>query len=184
MKKRYKILIVILILIALTSFYSVAYSYFSSNTDMNSTGVGIAKFIFNTDSLDEFQLSLTDLKPGDTKEYDFSVNNNILDKKSDVTIQYQITLKTYHLMPININLYKVNETNEEIVMTCDESYDRNDQNELVCSSPIQEITYSELEGFDAYKLKVDFPSEYDAAIYSELVDYLTINISSWQKVGE
>jgi hypothetical protein len=87
-------------------------------------------------------------------------------------------------MPININLYKVNEANEEIVMTCDESYDRNDQNELVCSSPIQEITYSELEGFDAYKLKVDFPSEYDAAIYSELVDYLTINISSWQKVGE
>lgn len=183
MKKKYKILMIILILVAGTSFYSVAYSFFHSNVDMNSTGIGIAKFVFNTDNLDEFQLALTDLKPGDVKDYDFSVSNNILDKKSDVTIQYQMIIKTYHLIPVNINLYRVIGLNEELIMSCDESYERNEQNELVCASPIQEITYSETE-FDAYKLKIEFPSEYDDSIYSELVDYLNVEINSWQKVGE
>ena len=183
MKKRYRILMVLLILIVGTSFFSVAYSYFNSRVEIGSTGIGIAKFIFNTDNLDEFQLSLTDLKPGDVKEYDFSVSNNILDSKSDVTIQYQMVIKTYHLIPVNINLYRITGLEEELVMSCDESYERNEQNELVCASPLQEITYGE-EGFDAYKLRVEFPSDYGDSIYSELVDYLDIGISSWQKVGE
>jgi hypothetical protein len=40
--------------------------------------------------------------------------------------------------------------------------------------------YSVLK-LDNYKLKVTFPSQYNGEVYSDLVDYINIEIKSWQK---
>jgi hypothetical protein len=154
---------------------------FNSNSSLISTDQNIAKFIFNTESLDQLELSLVDLNPGDTKEYLFSVSNNSSGSTSNVSIQYQMTIKTYHLVPLVIELYRLNGSTEELVSTCDETYTRISNNELICNVPIQEMSYSS-SILDNYKLKVGFPSEYNDETYSDLVDYINIEIKSWQKI--
>lgn len=180
---KYKVVIILCILILPIFCYGLTYSIFRSDANLNSNGQAVAKFIFNAESLDEFQLSLTDLKPGDNKEYPFAVSNNYSGNKSDVTVEYQISIKTYHLVPLTIDLYKLNGETEELLLTCDETYTRNERNELVCTTSIQEMGYSD-EELDNYKIKVNFSSEYSDAVYSDLVDYINIDMKSWQKTKD
>jgi hypothetical protein len=143
----------------------------------------VAKFVFNAQSLDQIQLPLIDLNPGSTKEYTFAVSNNYAGTLSDVTIEYQMTIETYHLIPLVIELYKMNGETEELILTCDENYTRNSENELICNSSTQEMGYSTLK-LDNYKLKVTFPNQYNGEAYSDLVDYINIEIKSSQKTGD
>ena len=80
----------------------------------------------------------------------------------------------------NIELYKDND--KEAVMTCnDKSYSRNSDNILVCNSSVWEMAHKSTET-EKFKIKVTFPSEYNSYDYAELVDYIDISISSWQKI--
>lgn len=183
MKRKYK-LIIISSLLALFFGAGITYSIFTSNASLISADQNIAKFIFNSQALTELDISLTDLKPGDTKIYNFSVSNNYMEKISNVSIQYQMIIKTYHFIPITIQLYKVfGEDNEQLAFTCDETYSRSSENELICNTPIFEMGYSSLN-IDNYKIKIEFPSEYNTEEYSDLVDYINIEINSWQKLGD
>ncbi|MGE5456026.1 MAG: hypothetical protein ACM3O4_02870 [Ignavibacteriales bacterium] len=181
MEKKKRIVIILFVLSFLTLGYGVAYSFFNSNTTLSSNDTDIASFIFNAESLDEFQLSLNDLKPGDNVEYPFSVSNNYMGKVSNVSVDYKITLKTYHLLPLIIELYKVDGETEELVLTCDETYERDLNNEIVCETPSQELGHVSGK-LDDYKLKIRFQDTYDDAIYADLVDYLNIKLESWQKI--
>lgn len=183
MKMKYRILIILSVLIMFTTYYGLAYSFFNSDSTLDPSDKNIAKFIFNSESLDQFQLSLIDLYPGDTKEYEFSVSNSNLEIRSDVSVEYQMTFKTYHFIPLIIELYKLNGESEELILTCDETFSRSDQNELICDAPIQDMAYSS-EGLDNYKVKVKFPNEYNDETYSDLVDYLNIELKSWQKIND
>ena len=78
---KYKLLTIVLLLAMILFGCGITYSFFNSNVTMKNIDRGIAKFVFNTKSLDELELSIIDLKPGETKEYDFSITNNDLDKK-------------------------------------------------------------------------------------------------------
>jgi hypothetical protein len=78
---------------------------FHSDAILESDNQDIAKFIFNAESLDQIELALIDLNPGDSEEYSFSVSNNYSGNISGVTIEYQIIIKTYHLVPLIIELY-------------------------------------------------------------------------------
>jgi hypothetical protein len=181
MKRKRKILIIIVTLILLLFCSGITYSIFNSNAVLNSSDQAIAKFIFNAESLEQLELPLVDLNPGDNEEYPFSVSNSYSGKISNISVQYQMTIKTYHLVPLVLELYKLNGENEELIMTCDENYTRNEQNELICTTPIQELVHSS-EKLDNYKMKVSFPNEYNDEAYSDLVDYINIEIKSWQKI--
>ncbi len=180
---KHKIFIVLIILVALTLVSGITYSIFHSTAKLNSNDQHLAKFIFNTETPDSLEFSLTDLNPGDTEEYLFSVSNNDLDKISDVLVEYTLTIKTYHFAPFDIELYKLNNEEEELILVCDESYTRNEENLLICNTPNVELGY-EVEKTDNYKLKVSFPSEYDDEVYSNLVDFINIEIKSWQKLED
>lgn len=180
---KYKILIIMFVLILLIFGSGITYSIFHSNSTLNSNDQDIAKFVFNAESLNQLQLPLIDLNPGADEEYTFSVSNNYSENTSDVSVEYQMTIKTPHLVPLIIELYKLNGENEEFILTCDETYTRNSQNELICNTPIQEMGYSSLK-LDNYKLKVRFLGEYNDEAYSDLVDYINIEIKSWQKIEE
>ena len=82
-------------------------------------------------------------------------------------------------MPLNITLYD-SENNE--VMVCDETFSRDDNNELVCESETMEMPYQE-NVQDDYSLKIDFPIEYNSYEYSSLIDYLNIEVISSQKTS-
>ena len=80
-------------------------------------------------------------------------------------------------MPLLIELYK----NNELVMTCDEEYSRNSDNALVCNSDIWNLEHDSTKT-DDFKIKISFPKEYNNLEYIDLVDYIDIDISSWQKL--
>lgn len=181
MVKKYKILLVMFIMAMVLFSSGITYSIFTSSSNLN-VDQEIASFIFEAEKKDHLELNLTDLKPGVSKEYNFSVANNDSNTVSDVTIEYKIIIKTFHFMPLNIELYKIGEK-EELLMRCDESYNRNASNHIVCNSDIQTMTYSE-EMKDDYKLKVTFESAYNNEVYAELVDFIDLEINSWQKLKD
>lgn len=174
---KYKVLISLFIVMFFIFGIGITYSYFSSDIGLNSVDQRIAKFVFDTETLDRLELPLIDLTPGQSEEYNFSVSNSSDDNLSDVNIEYQLTILTPHFTPLIIELYK----DDSLVFSCDESYSRNENNELVCNSPVQELSYED-EDMDNYKLKITFDGSYNDEMFSNLIDYINIEIKSYQKV--
>lgn len=183
MKIKYKIFI-ILFLAVMTLFCSgITYSIFNSTATLNTVNNKIAKFVFNASKLDLIEIPLVDMAPGSVEEYLFAVTNSSQDTISNITIEYQITIKTYHFIPLVIELIDIDGEEESLIMKCDETYSRNSSNEIVCNSDVLTMSYDD-EILDNYKLKVSFPIEYNSSEYSNLVDYIDLEISSWQKLEE
>lgn len=174
---KYKILLTLFLLTLLIMGFGLTYSFFYS-TNSSSVNQQIAKFVFNTEMTDELKLPLIDLEPGFTKDYNFQVSNSNESAISNVTIEYTMTIKTYHLIPLTIELYKGDDSTPLLI--CDES-GRNSFNEVVCNVDPQEMPYTS-EALDNYRLKITFPSEYNSEIYSGLVDYIDLEIKSSQKI--
>ncbi len=182
MKKKIFLIVFLLILIVLG--LGVTYSAFSSENKLI-VNQEIASFIFETEQTDHISLALSDLKPGDETSYNFKVSNNKKVEEeinvSNVTINYQILISTFHFMPLDIELYKGED--ETPLLVCNETFNRNDNNEIVCTTEIQNMEFS--NGItDDYKLNVKFDKKYNSEEYSDLVDSIDIEIKSWQKVGE
>ncbi len=158
----------------------VTYSFFNSESTLFANQ-DIAKFVFEAEETNSISVPITDLNPGDSTSISFEVTNNVDEVVSQVTINYQCIIKTYHLMPLEIKLFKTGSV-EELILTCDESYSRDGDNQLVCNSLIQEMPYDN-KILDSYRLDVKFPEAYNDDDYSDLVDYIDIDIRSWQDIG-
>lgn len=177
-KTRLKIIVMLVSSIVLICGSGITYSLFTSSSRLVANQK-IAQFVFNATKTDVIELPIANLNPGAKSEYKFQVTNNIDNKRSDVTIKYQMTIKTFHFMPLEINLYKENE--ETPLLTCEES-SRNTDNEVVCNTEVQTMDYK-LNATDNYKLVIEFPEEYNDDTYMDLVDYIDIEIKSWQAIG-
>lgn len=183
MRRQYRILGFLLILIVITFSSGLTYSFFHSHSILNSNNTNIAKFVFNTEELDELELPLVDLKPGFNSEYLFSIKNSLDESISDVTLEYQLVIKTFQLVPLKINLYKISNEEEELITTCDNTTSRDSEtNEVICNTEIMTLEHSQ-SNLDDYKISVEFPSEYNDEIYANLVDYINVEATSWQKIG-
>ena len=177
---KYKFLLIILLLCLIPFSSGITYSIFHSENLLAIQDQEIAEFVFESVRTNHFELDFNSLKPGDTKEFEFQVANSDLTSISNVTIEYQITIKTFHFMPLIIELYK----DDEVVMTCDETPSRTTNNKfLVCNSPIWNMSHNS-ESLDNYKLKITFDDKYNSLEYSDLVDFIDVDISSWQKIKE
>ena len=172
---KYKIIMTIIILEFLVLGVGLTYSYFTSNGNASTVDQRLAHFVFNTETLNQLELPLIDLTPGIENSYDFSISNTSDDVTSDVSIGYELTILTPHYAPLIIELYK----DEELVLSCDETYSRNDNNELVCNTLPQELSHDN-EYTDEYQLVVTFDEEYTDEEYSDLIDYINIDIKSYQ----
>lgn len=177
-KTRLKIIVMLVSSIVLICGSGITYSLFTSSSRLVANQK-IAQFVFNATKTDVIELPIANLNPGAKSEYKFQVTNNIDNKRSDVTIKYQMTIKTFHFMPLEINLYKENE--ETPLLTCEES-SRNSENEVVCNTAVQTMDYK-LNATDNYKLVIEFPEKYNDDSYTDLVDYIDIEIKSWQAIG-
>ena len=174
---KYKVLVGIILIEFLVLSVGLTYSYFNATSTASTVDQRLAHFVFDTETLDRLELPLIDMSPGVENTYNFSISNTSNDITSDVSIIYELTILTPHYTPLIIELYK----GEDLVLTCDESYSRNDNNELVCNSLPQELSHDD-EYSDDYQLRVTFDEEYDDEEYSNLIDYINIDIKSYQKV--
>lgn len=176
MKNRVAVIFILFCLIICCS--KITYSLFTSESSFSIKNMGIAEFIFEANRTNHIELDFMDLKPGDTKEYLFEVTNTKNNIITNVTTEYQITVKTFHFMPLLIELYK----GDKQVMVCNEDYSRNEENALICNSDIWEMKHNAIEK-ENFMIKLSFPEKYNSNNYTELVDYIDIDISSWQKIG-
>jgi predicted ribosomally synthesized peptide with SipW-like signal peptide len=176
MNKRNKIYTILILIIVTFLTVGGTYSYFNSSTKMSSDP-DLAKFVFNSELLTEIDVPILDIYPGAKQEYFFQVQNTDQDQTSDVTVEYVITIKTYHFMPLEIKLYY----DEEVILVCDEEESRNEFNELVCKTTPKEFTYEENVTRD-YLLEVTFDELYNTTDYKDIVDFLKIELNSYQKI--
>lgn len=180
MKKKKKIIILsVLVLLVLTA--GITYSVFYSSANITIPDQNIAKFIFDSKPSNNIEIVLNDLKPGTNEDIKFTVVNNDEEGVSQVNIEYEITLKTYHFIPLELKLYKIVNEEEVFISQCNETYSRNEKNELVCNSPVQ-LMELEVNTQDNYKLKINYPKVYNDITYSELTDFINLEIKSWQKL--
>lgn len=177
-----KIMIIVICSFILVAGTGITYSLFTSNSNLIANQK-IAQFIFEATKTDSIELPITDLNPGDEPvKYTFQVANNLEQKKSDVTINYQVIVKTYYFMPLDIKLYK--EGVEEPVLICDDGFSRDEAtNQLLCNSGIQKMVHND-KVTDKYTLELTFPAKYNSEVYANLVDYIDIDINSWQSTGK
>jgi len=159
----------------------ITYSMFFSGARLASGDQNIAQFVFNSDKMSKISIPLIDLIPGSKDDYFFTVSNTDAGLTSEVTIEYQIILKTYHFIPLNIKLYRVGPIEDLFLMECNDTFTRNVSNELVCTMPVGEMVYS-LNVSNEYRLEVEFPNAHNDEMYAGLVDFIELEIRSWQKI--
>lgn len=174
MKKR---LIIIIIFVFAFLGVGITYSMYTSSAKIKGD-IALASFIVDAERKDHIDIELSNINPGDEVFYNFSISNNSDKKTSDVTIVYNITIKTMHFIPLEISLY---DSSDNLVMSCDEAYSRNEKNELECKSEDVLMAYTR-NVKDDYYIKILFPEEYNSYEYSSLIDYLNIEINSTQKI--
>lgn len=182
MTKRYKILIIMFIMVITLFSSGITYSIFTSGSDLE-IDQEIASFVFQAEKKDHLELNFSDLRPGVIEDYNFSVTNNVSENVSNVTIEYKIIIKTFHFIPLNIELYKIIDEKENLVMKCDETYTRNSSKHLVCNSSVQVMSH-DVEALDDYVLRITFPEAYSDETYADLVDFVDLEINSWQKMKD
>ena len=171
-----KIIVIILIVLASLGI-GITYSMYTTDAKMK-TDIALAAFVFDTDRKELINIPISNLKPGDDVKYEFSISNNSNKKKSDVSIKYNIIIKTMHLMPLEISLY---DSEDNLVMNCNEDNKRNELNELECHSNDIIMPYKE-NVKDEYYIEIKFPIEYNSIEYSSLIDYINLEINSTQKI--
>ena len=152
-----KIMIIVICSFILVAGTGITYSLFTSNSNLIANQK-IAQFIFEATKTDSIELPITDLNPGDSASYTFEVTNNVDDVVSQVSINYQCIIKTYHLMPLEIKLFKTGNV-EELVLTCDETFGRDTDNQVVCNSLVQKMDYDD-KSSDTYRLDISIPEKY------------------------
>lgn len=184
-KNKIKLNIIVMLIFGILIIFGsgITFSLFTSSSKLIANQQ-VAKFVFEAKKTDLIELPITNINPGDNVDYSFQVANTLESKSSEVTINYQMIIKTYHFMPLDIELYKIEDGEEIKILTCDENlYSRNADNQLLCNTEIQTMSY-DISKMDDYKLKMNFPSIYNDEQYTELVDYIDIEINSWQVTGD
>lgn len=174
---RIKVLIIIISLLLLTFGLGITYSYFNSGVIASSVDQKLAGFVFNSQVTDRLDIPVGELAPGESETHGFSITNTKDGVRSDVSILYELTILTPHYAPLIIQLYKDN----ALVLNCNETYSRNENNELVCKTNPFLLSHTRNES-NSFELRVTFDQNYNSEEYVNLVDYINVEIKSYQKV--
>ncbi len=166
MKKK-QIIITLIILF----FFSIIYLIFFHEIN-SSDNKEAATIYFQDKKMTTITVPFDEVKAGTKINYEFTV-----EKVKQEEVSYQLTLTTYHFIPFNIELYKIDsEDKEELIYICDESYTRNSDNEIVCTTEKKK-----LDSEEKYILKVSLNEIYNTVDYINLADFIEIEVASWQE---
>lgn len=171
MPKRKKLRIDRIILaIVITSLFITfsSSSKYKSNANMGSEAQVASPVIM----LSENVLELDDLKPGVTKESNFSVTSEHNSKVTQVAMQYTLNIISYSNLPLDIKLYKYSDSGELI-----EDNILNSENKTEPRTISFEGNRGETHN---YKIVVTWDSADNNYKYSYETEYISIEIDSQQ----
>lgn len=140
--------------------------------------IGYAAIVFNNEEVNSINIDLTSTVPGVPKIIDFNVGNYSGSKKSDVTINYKLIVKSYGLVPASL-VIKDKNTNTEILNCNGSTGSRDDTGLFICESTVQEMSHSsnKMYNYEAIATITEGTPEG----FSRQADYFEIIIDSWQK---
>ena len=173
MKKKVLIIIIMFMLISVTG---ITYSLYT-NMIKKEVPISLASFSVGVERKTTLDIDLSDLEPGSINRYDFSVLNNIDESMSDVSISYNIVLKTGNYIPLEIKLY---DSSDNVLLDSKNGTITDDA--LVLKTEDIVMPYSKSVKND-YSLEVVFPEEYSGEEYSGLVDYINLTIEAGQIIN-
>lgn len=179
-----KIILILLIAYILIFGVNTTYSMYNSSNNAE-VQLNFAKIIFNNEEIDSLSLPISDLIPGESLEYKFIVSNNKDGIRSEINIGYSINIETFKIIPVNIELYNIEE--EKPILSCDDKeFKRNTENKLICNTENFKLDFDN-DNTENYILKISFDKYNEnndiwTEEYSELIDFIDIKINSWQIV--
>ena len=182
--KRYKLLFVLLVLVALViSTSNLTYSRYETNTkvDLKPT---IAFFIVDVEN-QTHSIKLDSMVPSDDPYfYRFDVSNFKEDKKANVDLKYSIELVTTTNMPLEFKIFKEPNMTKNIISRETYSTDENGvfYKHLIVDG-INPMYFKQMKT-DVYYLWVKYPKKYEDSPedYSGIVDLVDVKINAEQVV--
>ena len=166
MKKRKIILILIFIIIILVLIISLATSY--ARYEQKYTATNTAQVAVPIIKLLDTEAITLRINPNEKeKNYTFKVSNVDEDKKSEVSMQYTIQIKTLDNLPLEFELYKYE--NGQIGTT-----------NLLTNNITPNIPMKLGSAEHEYQLKIKWQDNSNDYKYAKIVDYVQINLKSEQ----
>ena len=180
-----KVCILLLCLVSIV-FFSMAmkktFSRYQSKAS-SEADVDIA-FWLVSDTIQEQNVVLEGLAPGETKKSTISVSNNNGTIRSNAAIEYKLILNTTTYLPLTYEIYKKTET-EDIL--CDiESNELYEED----GTYYREIIVNGLElgcledETTILELRATFPGTYDDMQLADLIECVNLKIDAKQKISE
>ena len=170
----------VILLFALLFLVPYTLSRFKTKADGN-IEIDVALFVVD-DEYDHQNITLNEMKPGDTYEYTFSVSNNKDGKRTEVTTGYNVTVKATTNLPLEYELYLINSgINQNIVDSTDLSADADGTYFKKLVSVNRNFGFSE-DVTDYYKLVVKYPASITTYRYQDTAENIEITVNGKQVV--
>ena len=178
---RIKLELALLVILLFALLFLVPYTL--SRFKTNASGdveIDVALFVVD-DKYDHDNITLNEMKPGDTYEYTFSVSNkNDDDEMTEVSTEYNVGITATTNLPLEYELYLINSgINQNIVDTNEIITDDDGTYFKKLVSVNRNFNYSD-EMTDYYKLVVKYPSSITSYKYQDTAENIEISINGKQ----
>jgi len=171
LKLKIKYILLFILIIICTYAVSLANSRYLSSKTINNNNVEIANPIVELETVSETTIS--EIKPGDTVEYEFNIKNTDGTLTNDLLMDYYIKLTWGNSnIPLTYSIYDIT-SGEENLLTVD-----SETNQTV----LKQIGYNEVETHK-YKIKFTWPESDNDVSYANLQTSFNIDLYAEQASG-
>ena len=175
-----KIEIVLLMTLLLLLLFLVPYTLSRFKSEARSdVSIDYAFFIVN-DDYNHKNITLTDMQPGDTYDYVFTVSNTDGEDRTEVTTSYYIDLRATTNLPYTYELYLIDGNSETNIISSQETIQDDDGmyfKKMLTSS--REFGF-DTDETDTYRLVVKFLNDYKSFKYQGIAENIEINVNAKQ----
>lgn len=179
-KLKFKIIVFILLLIILLFLIPYTFSRFKTEA-RGDAKIDVAFYLLN----DEYQhqsINLEGFEPGMSREYNFSVANFNSNSRSEVTLDYEVVVRTTTNLPLEYKLYKI-ENDIALNINLEDNIETDKNGTFFKSLKTESIRFSHTANYvNYYRLQIIFPSEYKNYKYQGIPEHIEIDVNSKQVI--
>ncbi len=174
------ILCIILIIILLDRTYAKYKTEATSQAEIQ------AAFYLLNDDFQNVNVKLDSLEPRDEDYvYTFSISNNKSNKRTETSLEYEIKIVTTTNLPLTYKLYKNEDYNTGTNIIVSDTITPDECGTFFRTLNVgkEEFTYTE-DQTNIYTLVIKFPSQYNKIEYQDIIEAISIEITSRQLIQE
>lgn len=180
--KKLKIQIIIFIVLLILLSFLIPYTISRFKTEARGDAKVDIAFYLLKDDYQYQNLSIEDFEPGMSREYFFTVSNYNETTRSEVTLEYDVEIITTTNLPLLYNVYKI-ENNVDILLSLEENLEADSDGTYFKKVKTDPIIFPHTENnIDYYKIRINFPDEYQNYQYQGIPEHIEIKVNSRQLI--